>query len=172
METLKPIGSGWPAAGGQDPGCAHPDSGPLHTPAHWLSADSWKDEGVPRDPEGKGVARLSLDDAPSAQFTLEVSVPVWPVCIRPASSGHAGSRSTGRGSPGPGRSVSGASSGSRSHTVGLGGSDPYLPAPPPHPRPNTMSQTGKVAWTEPQMYMVEGGGGRVVMLPALGPERI
>lgn len=135
METLKPIGSGWPAAGGQDPGCAHPDSGPLHTPAHWLSADSWKEEGVPRDPEGKGVARLSLDDAPSAQFTLEVSVPVWPVCIRPASSGHAGSRSTGRGSPGPGRSVSGASSGSRRHTVGLSGSDPYLPAPPPQPPP-------------------------------------
>lgn len=46
------------------------------------------------------------------------------------------------------------------------------PRPPPNPRPNTMSQTGKVAWTEPQMYMVEGGGGRVVMLPALGPERI
>lgn len=42
------------------------------------------------------------------------------------------------------------------------------PRPPPQPPP----QTGKVAWTEPQMYMVEGGGGRVVMLPALGPERI
>lgn len=155
MEMLTPIGSVWPAAGLQDPGCAHPDPGPLHTPAHWLSAESWKDKGVPRDPEGKGVARSGLDDAPSAQFTLEVSVPVWPVCIRPASSGCACSRSTGRGSPGPGRSLSDASPDSGRHTVGLGGSDPHLPAtlPPHHRVPDWRSHTDRA--TE-----ARGGRGR------------
>lgn len=45
--------------------------------------------------------------------------------------------------------------------------------PPPPPNPcNTVSQTGKVAQTEPQMHVAEGGGGRVRVLPALGPEGI
>lgn len=42
---------------------------------------------------------------------------------------------------------------------------------PPSPR-TTVSQTGEVTQTEPQRHVAEGGGGRVVVLPALGPKRI